>query len=409
MPIQESAICVFTSDEKGDLPTRDKASIIITTYSMMCHSGKRSASGEKMLQAIRGREWGLMILDEVHVAPADMFQKVIHIVNAHCKLGLTATLVREDNKIPELGFLVGPKLYEANWIDLTNQGFLAKVQCAEIWCPMTKRFFSEYVKHSTGNNSRIQRLLYTLNPTKFRTCEYLIKYHTAKGDKIIIFSDDVPALVLYCESLSTVQVIPYIYGGTSAQERKDYLQSFKSSSSVPCLGLSKVGDTALDIPEANVIIQVSSHFGARRQEAQRLGRILRPKPNPSGGFNAFFYTLISTDTKEMYFSSKRQQYLVDQGYTFKVIQNLSKIADEESTILKTADQEASLLTTILAQANSTKWAQFDSAEDSALKATANGEIDLEDSGNSSTTVRRGAGNMEAMSGGSGALYTEYEA
>ena len=98
-----------------------------------------------MINAIREREWGIMILDEVHVAPADMFQKVLQIVNAHTKLGLTATLVREDNRIKDLHFLVGPKLYEANWIDLTDMGFLAKVKCVEVWCPMTKEFYAEYV------------------------------------------------------------------------------------------------------------------------------------------------------------------------------------------------------------------------------------------------------------------------
>ena len=101
------------------------------------------------MASIREREWGLMILDEVHVAPADQFQKVLDLVNAHCKLGLTATLVREDNKIQDLSFLVGPKLYEANWIDLTTDGFLARAQCVEVWCPMTKEFFAEYFVQQT--------------------------------------------------------------------------------------------------------------------------------------------------------------------------------------------------------------------------------------------------------------------
>lgn len=109
----------------------------------------------QIIQSIAGREWGLMILDEVHVAPADMFQKVVTNVNAHCKLGLTATLVREDNKIKDLSFLVGPKLYEANWIDLTLDGYLAKVECVEVWCPMTKEFYSEYIRRSfTSHSSR---------------------------------------------------------------------------------------------------------------------------------------------------------------------------------------------------------------------------------------------------------------
>ena len=192
---------------------------------------------------------------------------------------------------------------------------------------------------------RKQQLLYIMNPRKFRTCEYLVKYHEQRGDKIIIFSDDVVALRIY----STAMGRPYIYGETPEVERNQILNNFKSSSSiVNCIGLSKVGDTALDLPEANVIIQVSSHFGARRQEAQRLGRILRPKQNQADGeFNAFFYTLVSTDTREMFFSAKRQQYLVDQGYTFKVVQDLAPLADAASTLLQEKKQEIDLLSQLL--------------------------------------------------------------
>lgn len=339
--------------------------IVISTYPMICHSGKRSADGQKMMDAISSREWGLIVLDEVHVAPAKMFRRVLDLVNAHCKLGLTATLVREDNLINDLIYLVGPKLYEANWSDLTQQGYLASVQCIEVWCPMTVEFYQEYLKYGNyssatnatsrsymtaatysggaggsiptdtaddnmtdsalarqlannviGGKSRMQQLLYILNPNKFKSAEYLLKYHRSRGDKVILFSDDVPALILYCEELG----VPYIFGETPDSERETHLEAFRSKPEFDCLGLSKVGDTALDIPEASVILQVSSHFGARRQETQRLGRILRPKPNPTGGFNAFFYTLVSTDTREMFYSAKRQQYLVDQGYTYKIIQ-----------------------------------------------------------------------------------------
>ena len=176
------------------------------------------------MQSVRSREWGCMLLDEVHVAPADMFQKVLQIVNAHCKLGLTATLVREDNRIKDLSFLVGPKLYEANWIDLTRQGFLANVQCVEVWCPMTKEFFAEYLRLGESARDRTQRLLYTLNPRKVRTCEWLVRYHMERNDKIIIFSDDMPALRLYRELLK----VPYIYGAVKEEERRKILESFKT-------------------------------------------------------------------------------------------------------------------------------------------------------------------------------------
>jgi len=368
------------------------------------------------MKSVSGREWGLMVLDEVHVAPADMFQKVLQIVNAHCKLGLTATLVREDNKIKDLSFLVGPKLYEANWIDLTRQGYLANVQCVEVWCPMTKEFFAEYIRLGMGANTRTQRLLYILNPRKFRACEYLVKYHSKRGDKIIIFSDDVPALKLYCEALDEGEFrVPYIYGETPEDIRRRYLTAFKTTSLMSCIGLSQVGDTALDLPEANVIIQVSSHFGGRRQEAQRLGRILRPKANPTGGFNAFFYTLVSTDTREMYFSSKRQQYLVDQGYTFKVEQRLTDIADKASTLLTTLDREIRLLNEVL----QFKCDSYDASETRAVGRAAVGEADDEadiarpeagggGGGGAEGGARRKASTMGNISGADGMVYREFE-
>ena len=416
-------IKIFTSHKKDPLPHKKDACIVITTYSMLCHGGHRSASGEMMIKSIKEREWGLMILDEVHVAPAEQFQKVLQIVNTHCKLGLTATLVREDNKIKDLNFLVGPKLYEANWIDLTEQGYLARVKCVEVWCPMTKEFYAEYVKCSGGSfgsqNARLQRLLYNLNPCKFRTCEFLVKHHTARGDKIIIFSDDLPALILYCSSLKGVQDIPYINGETPHADRENILKLFKQRSNIcPCIGLSKVGDTALDIPEANVIIQVSSHFGARRQEAQRLGRILRPKNNPSGGFNAYFYTLVSTDTREMYFSTKRQQYLIDQGYTFSVVQDLAETADKSSIILKTKSDELNLLTQVM----KFNYSEHDSKEERSGQREANNEEDEDDpeyvpppsdtAGPASAVptapvVQRKTSSLGARSGGEGLVYSEF--
>ena len=404
--LQEKSIKKFTSGFKETLPPPSEACIVITTYAMVCHGGRRSDAGAVMMAAVGEREWGLMILDEVHVAPADMFQKVLQIVNAHCKLGLTATLVREDNKIKDLSFLVGPKLYEANWIDLTRQGYLANVQCVEVWCPMTKEFFAEYIRLGLGANSRTQRLLYTLNPRKFRACEYLVKYHSKRGDKIIIFSDDVPALILYCTALKDDAcnlAVPYIFGETKEDDRRRLLTMFRTKSEMSCIGLSQVGDTALDLPEANVIIQVSSHFGARRQEAQRLGRILRPKPNPSGGFNAFFYTLVSTDTREMYFSAKRQQYLVDQGYTFKVQQDLVDVADRESTLLRTVEQEM----TLLSQVVSFTCDSYDVAENRALDQGAKGEMD-DDTEQPATVRRRTTTTLGALSGADGTVYAEFD-
>jgi DNA excision repair protein ERCC-3 len=133
--IPDDRIAVFTSDQKDTI--HPEACVLVTTYTMISYSGKRSEQAQKIMDQIQGREWGLLLMDEVHVVPAKMFRRVIGSVKAHCRLGLTATLVREDDLISDLNFLIGPKLYEANWMDLTAQGYLANVQCVEVWCPMT--------------------------------------------------------------------------------------------------------------------------------------------------------------------------------------------------------------------------------------------------------------------------------
>jgi DNA excision repair protein ERCC-3 len=165
--------------------------------------------------------------------------------------------------------------------------------------------------------------IYAMNPCKLRNAEFLVKYHEKLGHKIIIFSDNVYALMKYMTAIQR----PFIYGSTPSDERQKILGMFKTPH-INTIGLSKVGDTSIDLPDANVIIQISSHFGSRRQEAQRLGRILRPKESTTTDgtnrdtYNAFFYTLVSNDTGEMSYSAKRAQYLVDQGYTFQVVTNL---------------------------------------------------------------------------------------
>ncbi|KAI3903647.1 hypothetical protein MKW98_032301 [Papaver atlanticum] len=293
--IRDDQIFSFTSENKGGT-FRGNAGIMVATYAMIASGRKRSDEAEKIMEQIRNREWGLLLMDEVHVVPADMFLKVI-----------------KDERITDLNFLIGPKLYEANWLDLVRGGFIANVQCAEVWCPMTKEFYAEYLKEA---NSKKRQALYVMNPNKFRACEFLIRFHEQqRGDKIIVFADNLFALTEYARKLGK----PMIYGATSHQERTKLLDTFKNTPDLNTLFLSK----------ANVIIQISSHAGSRRQEAQRLGRILRAKgkhrDRMAGGkeeYNAFFYSLVSTDTQEMYYSAKRQQFLIDQGYSFKIITSL---------------------------------------------------------------------------------------
>ncbi|KAI7850480.1 P-loop containing nucleoside triphosphate hydrolase protein [Circinella umbellata] len=335
--IKENQIAVFTSDCKEKFS--GSSGIVISTYSMVANKRKRSYDAQKMMEFLESREWGFLLLDEVHVVPANMFRTVVTTIAAHAKLGLTATLVREDEKIDDLNFLIGPKLYEANWMDLANKGHIANVQCAEIWCPMTPEFYKEYLQE----NSRKRTLLYVMNPKKFQACQYLIQYHETRGDKIIVFSDNVYALVEYAKKLGK----PYIYGGTGQQERMRILQNFQYNPAVNTIFLSKVGDTSIDLPEATCLIQISSHYGSRRQEAQRLGRILRAKRRNDEGFNAFFYSLVSRDTQEMYYSTKRQQFLIDQGYAFKVITNLEGMDSDPNLVFRTHQEQMDLLKGVL--------------------------------------------------------------
>ncbi|KAJ2366599.1 DNA repair helicase RAD25 [Coemansia sp. RSA 2610] len=276
----------------------------------------------------------MLLLDEVHVTPADMFRNAVSNINAHVKLGLTATLLREDGKIDDLNFLVGPKLYEANWMDLTEQGYIAPVQCAEVRCPMPAEFYNAYLSEQVHN----QALLGITNPNKIRACQYLVNYHARRGDKIIVFVDDIFALTLYAKVLKA----PYIYGGTSHTTRMQILEEFQKNPAQHTIILSKIGDTSIDLPAATCLIQVSSHFGSRRQETQHLGRILRASARDQEGFNAYFYTLVSEYTQEVRFSAKRRQFLADQGYSFKTIIELEGMDDLE-LVLASAESQASLL------------------------------------------------------------------
>lgn len=389
--IKDENISRFTSDNKEKFT--GMASVVVTTYNMVAFGGKRSEDSEKIIEEIRNREWGLLLMDEVHVVPAHMFRKVISITKSHCKLGLTATLVREDERITDLNFLIGPKLYEANWLDLVKGGFIANVQCAEVWCPMTKEFFAEYLKKE---NSKKKQVLYVMNPNKFRACEFLIRFHEQqRGDKIIVFADNLFALTAYAMKLRK----PMIFGATSHAERTRILYQFKNSPEVNTIFLSKVGDNSIDIPEANVIIQISSHAGSRRQEAQRLGRILRAKgkhqDRMAGGkeeYNAFFYSLVSTDTQEMYYSTKRQQFLIDQGYSFKVITSLPPPEEGPNLSFYTLDEQLELLSKVL------------NAGDDMIGVE---RLEEDSDGKALLRARRSAGSMSAFSGAGGMVYMEY--
>jgi len=312
--LPEFHVAKFTAEDKRFFP--GACGVLITTYTMMTGGeGKKSEESERVMQMIRSMEWGLLILDEVHVAPADDFRKSFGIIKSHCKLGLTATLVREDSRINDLHFLIGPKLYEANWSDLAKEGHIATVECLEIWCPMTAPFFREYLK---SDSPSLRQRLWVCNPVKYMMVEFLMRTHEELNHRTIVFSDNIFALL----HMQKVFNRNCIYGKTSQADRMQILEAFKTGK-IKTLLLSKVGDDSIDIPDANVIIQVASHGASRRQEAQRLGRILRRKAagkvSRVMGVDSVFYSLVSRDTREMYFSVKRQRFLVDQGYSYRVL------------------------------------------------------------------------------------------
>ena len=292
--------------------------VVVTTYNMLMPR-RRSAEGGVAVAALLKRRWGMVVLDEVHVLPAESCSTVIKSLQARAFLGLTATLVREDNKIETLDHLIGPRLHEAEWGDLVKIGVLARVKCIEVRCAMPREFAGEYLK--AGKHS-LQEMLSCLNPTKLRATADIVRHHEARGDKTLVFSDSLFVL----RQLHMLLNRPSISGATPLRERLQLLSDFQSGIRLNTLLVSRIGDCAIDLPAASVIVQVSSHFGSRRQEAQRLGRILRPKGSlidpvpfvPQGPRradqtpNALFYTTVSQDTAEVTYSRRRQEFLEEQ-------------------------------------------------------------------------------------------------
>lgn len=389
--LQPENCAVFTSDNKEMFQT--ESGLVVSTYSMVANTRNRSHDSQKVMDFLTGREWGFIILDEVHVVPAAMFRRVVSTIAAHAKLGLTATLVREDDKISDLNFLIGPKLYEANWMELSQKGHIANVQCAEVWCPMTAEFYQEYLRET----ARKRMLLYIMNPTKFQACQFLIQYHERRGDKIIVFSDNVYALQEYALKLGK----PFIFGSTPQQERMNILQNFQYNDQINTIFLSKVGDTSIDLPEATCLIQISSHYGSRRQEAQRLGRILRAKRRNDEGFNAFFYSLVSKDTQEMYYSTKRQAFLVDQGYAFKVITHLHGMENLPNLAYASARERRELLQEVLLK--NEEAAGIEIGDDADNSIGRGGSLYKK----ARSKAMRGEGSLAGLAGGEDMAYMEY--
>lgn len=324
-------------------PYNGPAGVLFTTYTMLVDNKSRTADSKRMSNFIDKTEWGLIILDEVHCVPANNFAKAIAKIKAKVRLGLTATMLREDEKIGDLETLVGPTLYHAKWKELADKGYIAKVICTQVESDMNPYIQRAHDGVQTqggllGHGHHLKSLLAILSPTKMQICQRLIQYHEAKGDKVLVYCDHIDALKLYAEKVNR----PFIYGGTPTEEARQLLSRFQidvpsvekeedltwnqiatrrslKAKQINTLFLSRIGDTSLDLPAATVLIQVSSHFGSRRQEAQRLGRVLRAKKRNEKGFYSRFYTLVTNATHEMSFSEKRRQFLEeDCGYGYQI-------------------------------------------------------------------------------------------
>lgn len=282
--------------------------------------------------------WGLMILDEVHMAPATGVRDSISHVVAKAVVGLTATYVREDHRIRDIFHVVGPKLFDISWEELHQQGYLASITCVEVHCPMTADFMVEYAHRVNmllppgaggggGGASALAaapmlQAIAAANPNKMLcVCELVHRHlyhhdHDQSFSKILVFCDHIALLKEYAKLLD----VPIVHGETSHAERMAIFSEFQSTRRVNVICISRVGDVSVNLPCANVVIQVSSHGGSRRQEAQRLGRILRPKQrHDSGPVEAYFYSLISRDTMEVSYAAHRSEFLVDQGYNCRFV------------------------------------------------------------------------------------------
>ncbi|MDR2394131.1 MAG: DEAD/DEAH box helicase [Treponema sp.] len=263
------------------------------------------------LRLFQERSWGLVIYDEVQLLPAPVF-RITAELQAVRRLGLTATLVREDGAEDAVFSLVGPKRYDVPWKDLELTGWIAPARCTEIRLDLPQSLKIPYASSSSRERYRIA----SENPLKTRVVQHLVDTH--EDAQILIIGHYLDQLA----SLAKLLKAPLISGKTPQGERENIYHAFRNAQ-VRLILVSKVANYAVDLPDASVAIQVSGSFGSRQEEAQRLGRILRPKGmgparKPPHKGHAFFYTLVSRNTVEERFAAHRQQFLVEQGYTYAI-------------------------------------------------------------------------------------------
>lgn len=293
----------LTPDEIGEYSGEKKEirPVTIATYQVVT----RKTKGEfRALELFDSRDWGLIIYDEVHLLPAPVFRMTSDLQSRR-RLGLTATLVREDGREGDVFSLIGPKRYDAPWKDIEAQGWIAPADCTEVRVQLSE---SERMVYATTEQADKYRLAAT-TPEKNRVVKKLLAMHPEEPALII------GAYVDQLEEIAEELDVPVIDGKTSTAKREKLYQQFRDGE-ITTLAVSKVANFSIDLPGASVAIQISGTFGSRQEEAQRLGRILRPKPDGGG---AFFYTVVTRDTLDADYAAHRMRFLAEQGYGYGIM------------------------------------------------------------------------------------------
>ncbi|MCD5421460.1 DEAD/DEAH box helicase [Rhodococcus pyridinivorans] len=292
----------LTEDEIGEYSGEKKEirPVTIATYQVIT----RKSKGEyRNLELFDSRDWGLMIYDEVHLLPAPVFRMTADLQSRR-RLGLTATLVREDGREGDVFSLIGPKRFDAPWKDIEAQGWIAPADCVEVRVTLTD---AERMAYAVAEPEERYKLCSTAR-TKIPVVKSILEQH-----------QDAPTLIIgayidQLDELGEALDAPVIKGSTKTKEREALFDRFRSGE-LKVLVVSKVANFSIDLPEASVAIQVSGTFGSRQEEAQRLGRLLRPKHD---GGQAHFYSVVSRDTLDAEYAAHRQRFLAEQGYAYRI-------------------------------------------------------------------------------------------
>ncbi|MCC2334214.1 DNA repair helicase XPB [Cellulomonas wangsupingiae] len=293
----------LTEDEIGEYSgtRKDVRPVTIATYQVLTTKRKGVYTHLELLDA---RDWGLIVYDEVHLLPAPIFRMTADL-QARRRLGLTATLVREDGREDEVFSLIGPKRFDAPWKDIESQGYIAPAECTEVRLTLPDH---ERMTYATAEPEDRYRLAATA-AGKNRVVDALIAKHT--GEQTLVIGQYLDQLHDLAEHLGA----DLITGETTVRERQRLFDAFRTGE-ITTLVVSKVANFSIDLPEASVAIQVSGSFGSRQEEAQRLGRIMRPKAD---GKTAHFYTVVARDTVDQEFAAHRQRFLAEQGYSYTIV------------------------------------------------------------------------------------------